>query len=165
MLNATFLGIFKHFVLNVILNSAEKFNFSALEFNPICINCRVMHFYVFLGVHENLFHFYNKILHLYFHLQAREKNPWKFVCIYSNLSSSLFVKCDIQLKGTVSHFEQLNDEDGVEIFVDLRAAALETQGSLARLSPSPFDCCSYWRRDCLRVKPRNSQVIEKSQHQ
>ena len=67
------------------------------------------------------------------------------------------MKCDIQLKGTVSHFEQLNDEDGVEIFVDLRAAALETQGSLARLSPSPFDC--------LRVKPRNSQVIEKSQHQ
>ena len=35
------------------------------------------------------------------------------------------MKCDIQLKGTVSHFEQLNDEDGVEIFVDLRAAALE----------------------------------------
>ena len=31
----------------------------------------------------------------------------------------------MRYSGTVSHFEQLNDEDGVEIFVDLRAAALE----------------------------------------
>ena len=45
------------------------------------------------------------------------------------------MKCDIQLKGTVSHFEQLNDEDGVEIFVDLRAAALETQTHSPQPSP------------------------------